>query len=215
MAVTLYTYAKLCNSGRLSEEIKAESGITIGEERIETTSSPEETRVYMKAQLSSGEEELLDGLVDAHVNTPLPDDEIKAVSVYEQPTFASKNVGNLSLFNRTHGKAFSLTAGDNLNLDFAVPYNVVKFNGIEIFNAEIGDKANLKVIDTDGVSTPPYFALNLQLNQFGYDVFIQKDFYSRESRYDADLRKDMRIRIDFNSQTTKTVYVNYLLHELK
>lgn len=138
------------------------------------------------------------------------------VSVNEQPTFASKKIGALSLFNRTHGAEFELSAGAN-SLLFPVPYNVQKFNGIEIIGAELGDFADLKILDTDGVATPNYFPYgnNFVLNQFGFDVYIRPDFYERQSRYDADLLKNMQIEIIYVSETAKSVFINYMLHELK
>jgi hypothetical protein len=139
-----------------------------------------------------------------------------SVQVLQEPPFASKTVGSLGLFNRTHGKSFALTTGGNPNVcDFEVPYNQVKFNGVEIVGGELGDKVSLKIIDTDGDPTTPYYSQDAVLNQFGFDVYIVSDFYRRESRYDADLYKDMRIRIEYTTQSDKTIYVNYMLHELK
>lgn len=80
MAITLYSYEKLCDSDRLKQEIEA-SAIVTAIDHIETGSAPEVTNVYMKAELSGGDEIILDGIVDEHVNTPLPDNEIKTVSL--------------------------------------------------------------------------------------------------------------------------------------
>jgi len=80
MAVTLYTYNKLCDPSRLSSEIAA-SAITIAEDHIETISSPETTNVYMKAALSTEEEAILDRLVEDHVNEPLPENVVTSVEV--------------------------------------------------------------------------------------------------------------------------------------
>lgn len=79
MAVTKYSYNKLCDSARLSQEI-ASSAIVTAEDHIETSSAPA-THVFMKDALSSGDEATLDQLVADHVNTPLPENEVLIVSL--------------------------------------------------------------------------------------------------------------------------------------
>lgn len=104
MAVVLYSYSKLCDSGRLSAEIKAAAAITIGEDHIETISSPATTKVFMKAELSGAEEDALDALVDAHVNTPLPDSAAKLVTL-DSP----KNTDQRPVFHSTPRKRGTIT----------------------------------------------------------------------------------------------------------
>jgi hypothetical protein len=70
MAVEKYTFNKLCDSDRLSLEI-SESAIITAEDHIETA-SPSTTDVYFKDILSQNDEGILNDLVAAHVNTPLP-----------------------------------------------------------------------------------------------------------------------------------------------
>lgn len=72
------TYQQAVDSNRLKLEIE-QSSITVALDRIETSSAPSVT-VYFKADFSS-EEALLDAVLAAHEPTPLPDDEIKTVSV--------------------------------------------------------------------------------------------------------------------------------------
>lgn len=135
------------------------------------------------------------------------------VHVTKSPVFGEKTINGKKLYVRDHGASFALSAGTNDTLNFNIPYDEVKFNGIEIIGGEIGDKVDLKVWDTPTgtIST----IANYVLNQFGYSVNVAKDYYHRESKYDADLIKDMKIEIEYNSVSAKTVYVNYLLHELK
>jgi hypothetical protein len=71
--MTKYSYEKLCDPGRITQEILA-SAIVTALDHIETVSSPEGTDIWFKAELSSGDEDILDALVAAHVNEPLPDD---------------------------------------------------------------------------------------------------------------------------------------------
>lgn len=67
----LYTYTKVVVAQRLAEEIAASAIVTalayitvVGEETV---------NLYFKAELSSGDVTLLDGIVAAHVPTPIPD----------------------------------------------------------------------------------------------------------------------------------------------
>lgn len=71
MAVTKYSYAKLCASDRLQMEISA-AAITIALDRIETVSSPAGTDIWFKDALPEGQETTLTALVTAHSGLPLP-----------------------------------------------------------------------------------------------------------------------------------------------
>jgi len=135
-----------------------------------------------------------------------------AVEVNTQPAFASKKVGTKKLYTRATGKSFALVVGSN-TLDFLIPYNEMKFTGIEIDGGKIGERVNLKILDTatGTISGVP----NYMLNQFGFDVNLPDGFYSRESQYDADLIKDLVIRIELTAVEARNIGVNYLIHELK
>lgn len=138
----------------------------------------------------------------------------ETVEVTQEPAFKHKQLpdGN-KLYSRTEGKSFSLSTGVNEALDFNIPWNNAKLTGIEIIGGEIGDKVDLKVRDDPSgtIST----VADAVLNQFGYTVYVGKDFYRRESQYDADLIKDMKIELEYDSVSAKTIYVNYILHEVK
>lgn len=71
MAIELYAYGKKTNGARLHLEITSASGITAALERIDVIGTAS-TKVYMKAILSAAEETELDAIIDAHVDTPLP-----------------------------------------------------------------------------------------------------------------------------------------------
>jgi hypothetical protein len=136
----------------------------------------------------------------------------KDVKIAYEPPFAAKTVGTLKLYTRTHGQTFSLAQGSN-NCDFTIPYNQSKFNGVEIIGGEVGDKVTLQVLDTatGTISTVP----NYLLNTFGTTVNVPAGFYSRESKYDADMILGLQIRLVYNSISAKTIGVNYMIHELK
>lgn len=126
--------------------------------------------------------------------------------------FSSKIIGNKKVFTRVIGEEYDIIQGVNI-IDFSIPYNQVKFNELEIINAEIGDKVTLSIKDT---STGSYSTVpNYTLNTFGNNVNMNNQYYKRFSNYDADLYIGMRIYIEFESISTKKVYINYILHELK
>lgn len=134
-------------------------------------------------------------------------------TIIETLPFSAKVLQNgKKLFTRTHGKEFALSIGSN-TLDFNIPYTQCKISGIEILNGEFGDKVDLFILDDDlgTYSTVP----NYVLNQFGFETNIAKDFYNRESSYDADLYYNMYISITYYSESAKNIYINYLLHEVK
>ncbi len=129
--------------------------------------------------------------------------------------FADKVLPNgKRLYTRVHGIQASVSGAPD-TIDFNIPYNNCKLTGIEILNGLTGDTCNLKVIDTPSgtISGVP----NAVLNQFGFDVNVNKDYYKRESAYDADLIKDMKIRVEYDSIATlpANIYLNFILHEVK
>lgn len=136
------------------------------------------------------------------------------VRVNEQPPFSAKKIGALKLYTRCTGVSFSVDAGAN-NCDFSIPFPTVKFNGMKIVNCSIGDYVNLKVLDTPAglISGVP----NYVLNQFGYTVYMRNEYFEKRSDYDADLVHGMVIRAEYYNSTgsTKTIYINYDIHELK
>lgn len=141
---------------------------------------------------------------------------ITAVAAGQLPFAAKVLPDGKKLYTRVHGVSSSV-AGAPDNIDFLVPYNNCKLTGLEIINGELGDKVNLKILDTPTgtISGTPYAVLN----QFGYNVCIASNYYERESPYDADLIKDLTIRLEYDAINTdllpKTVYVNFVLHEVK
>jgi hypothetical protein len=129
--------------------------------------------------------------------------------------FASKILPNgKKLYARVHGIQASVS-GDAYTIDFVIPYNDCKLTGIEIIGGNTGDTINLKVLDTPAGTISGI--ADYMLNQFGFDVNVSKDFYERDSAYDADLIKDMKIRIEYDSASTLPipVYINFILHEVK
>ena len=126
--------------------------------------------------------------------------------------FSSKKVGNKNLFKRIHGIQSSVVIGLN-TIDFVIPYNNCKMNGVQIIGASIGDTIDFEVYDTPAglFSGVP----NAKLTQFGFGVCIAKDFYSYHSEYDSDVPKDIKLRVKFTSVAIATIGINFLLNELR
>lgn len=148
----------------------------------------------------------------------------KSIAYNSLPAFASKVLNGKSLFKRVHGVSASIDAGETKDIDIAIAYPVTKFTGAEIFNTEVGDVVNFTVHDTatntySGAPTSPLptFYPNYKLNQFGLDVQMPKDRYANTSNYDADIYQGMIIRCSYknNGASTKSVYMNVWLHEVK
>ena len=141
----------------------------------------------------------------------------KGLNISSDPAFTSKVLGEKKLFQRVEGKEFPVTTASNDNtLNFVVPYPSCKITGLEIIGGELGDKVILKILDSDTgmISGVP----NYLLNTFGgkdCKVNVAKDYYVRESSYDADLYQGLYVSIDYETVSDKTVYINYVLHELK
>ena len=127
--------------------------------------------------------------------------------------FASKILQDgKKLYSRTVGITASLSAGSNV-IEYTIPYPWVKMVGIEAINCEALDIVDCKIIDTN---TGTYSGVpNYVLNQFGYAVNLPKDFYSRTTNFDADLYLNMVIRLEYSSVSSKTIGINFLIHEVK
>jgi hypothetical protein len=121
----------------------------------------------------------------------------------EVSPFGSKKIGTKSLLSRATGAAHPIASGSN-DLDFNVTYAVCKIDGLEIIGGELGDYANFKIVH------PTYGTLG----QFAFSNYIAPAFYSRYSKYDADLVSGLIIRIEYESVSAKTIYINYILHEV-
>lgn len=127
--------------------------------------------------------------------------------------FASKTIGKLKFFRRKHGYSFSLIDGIG-SLTILVPYNACKINEIEIVNCSAMDILSLKIMDRDINPVSGY--TGIMLNRFGFDVRTPPDFYKDTSEYDADVYKNMKILIEYQSEIlTKNIGVNIVFHEVK
>ena len=137
------------------------------------------------------------------------------VTISNTPAFDAKTVivrgVTYNLYIRCTGIQQALTQGAN-TITFTIPYNWVKFLGMEGINCESLDTVDLYVLDS---TTGTYTGYpNAVLQKFGYTVNLAKDYYKRTSDYDADLKIGMQIKAVYNSVSAKTVGVNFILHEV-
>ena len=171
------------------------------------------------AALSTEEQTTLTGIINNHSGDPTPEDiapqEVKVVQEVASAPFAAKVLSDgRKLFKRVHGVFGNVPANSTADIDFIVPYTQAKINGLEILGASHGDSANFLVLDSamGMITTVPFY----QLNQFGFDVCMRKDFHVEESQYDADVYGGMVLRLQFTNSTNdnKSVGANFILHEL-
>lgn len=139
-------------------------------------------------------------------------DQPKVVTVQSIPAFASKTIGSKSLFKRVVGLQPSLSIGANTVL-WACNFPWVKFMAVEITNGEAGDTISLYVLDSVNgqLTTVP----NYQLNQFGFNANVAKDFYVHKSEFDADLYQNLQVKMAYTSVSTKNIGVNLVMNEVK
>lgn len=209
---------------RLEEDIR-QSAITVALDAI--SEDPSDVTITFKDVLGASNESILTGTVfPAHTGLPLEDQvEPQAVDVQSSIPFAAKKIlvgGEIkSIFKRVHGVSAIIAAGSTVDIDFVVPHPTVKFTGAEVINTHIGDRLDFTVHDnaTNTYSGAPVetYGANLQLNQFGFGVYLPDGFYQNTSNYDADLYLGMIIRCSYTNNTgsSKTVYMNPWLHEVK
>jgi hypothetical protein len=138
--------------------------------------------------------------------------------VISQPSpFANKNLSTgESLFKRVHGMGeLTLDAGEVGDFEFQVPYAWCKLEGIEIMDQSDKIQAELFVEDSDDGM---YSGLSrYELNQFGFEVEIPKNYFEKKSSYDSDLYAYMYVVLQITNTSTiaQTVRANVELDEVR
>lgn len=207
----IYQYEKEVSAYWLEKEI-LDSSITI--QLIGITASGSALSIEFKAALSTQEESALDSLVNSHevIQEPLQAMPVKIDDVPINSPFASKLLRDgRSLFRRLVGKKYELVAGSN-ELIFTIPYAHAKITGAQLIATTELETASFYVLDS---TTGTYTGIaNAQLNQFGFDVVMEKDTSTHICKYDADIYQNMQIKIEYESNSAKTIGVNYFLDEV-
>lgn len=140
----------------------------------------------------------------------------KVGNYYSREPFASKILKNgMKLYRRKHGYKETIAANSSKDIIISVPYDNCKINKLEIIDANPLDRIDMMVLDTPTgtTSTIP----NYMLNQFGFGVVVSELLYSDKSDYDADLIKDMQLKITYynDSASSKEIGLNIIFHEVK
>ena len=213
--MTEYDYTKSpCAIDRLTQEVQ-QSSIATALDHMNLYGDA--LSVFFKADLSDGDKTTLDGLVTAHGGTPLPINQTQSVAVQQSPAFAAKTVivngVSKSLYKRFTGSSFALTQGSNTFTWTQASFPWVKFLGIEVIGAELGDTCSLYVLDTASGTYSGH--ANYPLNQFAYNANVAPSFYINESSYDADMYQNLQIQFVYNSISAKTIYINFDMNEVK
>lgn len=141
MAETTYTYTKAVNSDRLKQEIQTNAGITIALAGINTEGTS--THVVMRDALPSGQETILAGIVDAHIDEPLPDNTVVMTKIAEEPLYATSIDRTYQL--QSYELNVPATSGAyNINISF--PFAIILLGGDFAVCAEnVGDKCKFIV----------------------------------------------------------------------
>lgn len=132
--------------------------------------------------------------------------------------FHSKELSDIQkkLFRRAHGIKQTLNANGNTTIEFEVPYTWAKITTMEVVGLPEMMQVDVTVHDTTTGTYSQTGISKFQLNKFGYDINIAKNYYRDHSEYDADLYQGMFIRMVIKNTTNLTpeIGINITLHEV-
>lgn len=149
--------------------------------------------------------------------------EIKKQS--ESAPFASKTLPDgRKLFKRVHGKFEIIPANGQGTIEFELPYESAKVNGLELIGGSKGDQADFNVYDnalgviTSTLAATGYTAIpGFKLNQFGFDVCVAPGYHEEISQYDADLIQGMKLEVLYKNSSNEDalIGINFIIHEVR
>jgi len=228
MASTKYTYNKSCDAQRLTLEIQ-ESTIIIALDYI--TGSADLVDIWFKAELAAGEVTTLTALVGAHVNTPLPDNQISMVEVSKLPPaqpFADP------LYRTKHQVKTGITTianNSSSTIDFVLSEELYASGGtVVIKNAKYGDWLSAEIRDTLGVIPEAYRSALCEnwptvatyiISQY-LEVYDSNSVWFKQGvdtrPLVARISAGLALRVTYNacddaSGDTRSVLVNYFLNK--
>jgi hypothetical protein len=220
MAETKYSYEKECDSNRLAQEISA-SAIITALDRIERVTT---TDIWFKDALSGGDETILSALVTAHVNTPLPDDVVKPVSISSLP--APQPFATPTYRTKLHATSSIITIAPDTseNIDFQLTQERYVSGGTLIIkDAKLGDYVTASVYDKDSVLPEAYRAAlceawpvvgeyitkhfieidsdtytNMRIDTYPLNAKIPAGFYLRITYYATDAAGDRQVGVNYH-----------------
>jgi hypothetical protein len=179
MAETKYSYAKECNSPRLTQEISA-SAILTALDRIERVTT---TDIWFKDALSSGDQTILDGLITAHVNTALPENEVKPVTLQTLPE--PQPFATPSYRTKLNATTDILTVAPNTDEEInfkLLAERYVTGGSLVVKNAQLGDYITAEVEDLDGIIPSPYRAALCEAHPI-VSTYIEKQWIEVQGEY--------------------------------
>ena len=220
MAETKYSYAKECDSPRLSQEI-VESAIVTALDRIERVTT---TDIWFKDALSGGDETILSALVTAHVNTPLPDNQVKPVTVTALPEPQPFAVPSYRTKLNATPNIITVAPNTNEHIDFLmVAERYVAGGSICVQNAQLGDYIEASVSDDDEIIPEAYRAALCEAHPI-VASYIEKHWVEVQGEWtnmkintyplNAKITPGLYLCIKYfavNSGTDRKVAVNYHL----
>ena len=120
------------------------------------------------------------------------------------------------LFRRAHGIKSTLNPNGNTEIEFTVPYSWAKITTMEVVGLPEMMQADVTIHDTINGTYSQTGISKFQLNQFGFNINLAKDYYKDHSEYDADLYQGMIIKIVIKNNTSLTpeIGINIILHEV-
>lgn len=167
----IYNFNKVVASDRLESEIRT-SAITIALDYITTNGA--ELSIRFKAVLPQVDQDILTGVVNAHVATPLPDNQVRPVAiknmtVFADPDYRTKWDGAPAIVD--------VPAGQAAPLDFQLSEERYISGGMAIVkNAELGDWVEGMIYDKDNVIPEPYRAATCEghpvVNKYVLKMYI-------------------------------------------
>ena len=221
-----YDYTKTpCSLDRLTQEIQQSSIVTALDHMVLLGDA---LNVFFKADLSEGDETILDGLVDAHDGTPLSQNEVTNVNIVTDdsvpkdsdgvPLARQRAFANDDGF-RFRGKGISGTATKNAttNLDYKVT-EARSINNVKLIykNHVFGDTVKFQIVDVDNIYG---YGAGLVLDEFGLDWNLEEDRQGQGQEmlpYRASIVTNLWIRIVYISVGTEndvSLRVNLYLHK--
>lgn len=116
------------------------------------------------------------------------------------------------LYARYTGFQQEVSQGAN-EITYVATYPWAKVVGVEVINASVNDTVNFKVYDN---AQGTYSGVpDLLLNQFSFSTNLPKDFYRRESKFDADLYQGMIVKIEYTSTDANDRIIGFNLDLLE
>jgi hypothetical protein len=130
----------------------------------------------------------------------------------ETSPFSAKVINGKKLYKRVIGITAAVVSASPNDVIYTATLTWAKMKEIQIVGSEVGDKVDLRVLDT---ATGTYSGYpNTVLNQFGFNVNLPSGFYSQQSEFDADVFSGLQLKFTYTSVSDKTIGINLIMNEV-